>query len=213
MRVMDQKLEYKILSETQKYWQNYKTKNNIDDNSCILAVNFAHKILSALDVPHVIVPIGTTVFNKDGYDHFGKPASELPDSAWSVHCSTRSTGSGFSGHLVIETENYLLDLTAIQFERKNHNIVIGESLIVPHGDMEVFVRDSNPCSINKLFGAHVVYKFSLSEGIYTYYEEEWNKVYTKSADWKATYRELGIAKVVESIKQDLTLWHPPSTIY
>ena len=205
MRVMDQKLEYKILSETQKYWQNYKTKNNIDDNSCILAVNFAHKILSALDVPHVIVPIGTTVFNKDGYDHFGKPASELPDSAWSVHCSTRSTGSGFSGHLVIETENYLLDLTAIQFERKNHNIVIGESLIVPHGDMEVFVRDSNPCSINKLFGAHVVYKFSLSEGIYTYYEEEWNKVYTKSADWKATYRELGIAKVVESIKQDLTL--------
>ena len=202
---MDQKLEYKILSETQKYWQNYKTKNNIDDNSCILAVNFAHKILSALDVPHVIVPIGTTVFNKDGYDHFGKPASELPDSAWSVHCSTRSTGSGFSGHLVIETENYLLDLTAIQFERKNHNIVIGESLIVPHGDMEVFVRDSNPCSINKLFGAHVVYKFSLSEGIYTYYEEEWNKVYTKSADWKATYRELGIAKVVESIKQDLTL--------
>ena len=205
MRVMDQKLEYKILSETQKYWQKYKTKNNIDDNSCILAVNFAHKILSALDVPHVIVPIGTTVFNKDGYDHFGKPASELPDSAWSVHCSTRSTGSGFSGHLVIETENYLLDLTAIQFERKNHNIVIGESLIVPHGDMEVFVRDSNPCSINKLFGAHVVYKFSLSEGIYTYYEEEWNKVYTKSADWKATYRELGIAKVVESIKQDLTL--------
>ena len=205
MRVMDQKLEYKILCETQKHWQNYKTKNNIDDNSCILAVNFAHKILSALDVPHVIVPIGTTVFNKDGYDHFGKPASELPDSAWSVHCSTRSTGSGFSGHLVIETENYLLDLTALQFERKNHNIVIGESLIVPHGDMEVFVRDSNPCSINKLFGAHVVYKFSLSEGIYTYYEEEWNKVYTKSADWKATYRELGIAKVVESIKQDLTL--------
>jgi hypothetical protein len=202
---MDQKLEYKILSETQKYWQNYKTKNNIDDNSCILAVNFAHKILSALDVPHVIVPIGTTVFNKDGYDHFGESASELPDSAWSVHCSTRSTGSGFSGHLVIETENYLLDLTALQFERKKHNIVVGESLIVPHGEMEVFVRDSNPCSINKLFGAHVVYKFSLSEGIYTYFEEEWNKVYTKSADWKVTYRELGIGKVLESIKRDLTL--------
>jgi hypothetical protein len=202
---MNQELEYTILCEIQKYWENYKKTNNIVDNSCILAANFAHKTLSSLDVPHAIVPIGVTVFNTDGYEYFGNSASELPDSAWSVHCSTRSTGSGFSGHLVIETENYLLDLTAVAFERKQHNIVVGESLIVPHEKMEVYVRDSNPSIINNMFGAYVAYEFKLAKGIYTYYEEEWNKVYTKSADWKATYRELGIAKVVESIKRDLTL--------
>jgi hypothetical protein len=202
---MNQELEYTILCEIQKHWENYKKTNNIVDNSCILAGNFAHKILTSLDVPHAVVPIGVTVFNKDGYEYFGNSASELPDSAWSVHCSTRSTGSGFSGHLVIETENYLLDLTAVAFERKQHNIVVGESLIVPHEKMEVYVRDSNPSIINNMFGAYVAYEFKLTDGIYTYYEEEWNKVYTKSADWKATYRELGIAKVVESIKRDLTL--------
>ena len=202
---MSQELEYKILCEIQKYWKNYKKTNNIVDNSCILAANFAHKTLTSLDVPHAVVPIGVTVFNKEGYEYFGNSVNEIPENAWSVHCSTRSTGSGFSGHLVIETENYLLDLTAVAFERKQYNIVVGESLIVPHEKMEVYVRDSNPHMVNNMFGAYVVYEFNLTEGIYTYYEEEWNKVYTKSADWKATYRELGIAKVVEGIKRDLTL--------
>jgi len=142
--------ELKVLEEVTKQWVLWRKNNNIQKNSCILACNFAHQLLIRLGLEHEVIPVGTTVFNRKGWEMFGIPANRLPDDAWTVHCSSQTTGSGFGGHTVIHTKNYFLDLTALQFSRPEHEIFVGETLIVPLEKMEVFERGSQPHAVHQV---------------------------------------------------------------
>lgn len=195
------KQELKLLEEVSKQWVSYRTKNKIQQNSCILACNFVHQILIRLGVDHQVIPVGTTVFNRRGWELFGIPANKLPSDAWQVHCSSASTGKGFGGHVVIQTDTNFFDPTSMQFARPEHNIFVGETLIVPLSEMQVHTRDDKPHPIHLLYRATEFRTFPIGSGLYSYYLEKWNTVYRKSPDWTISPKDLGIAEIVAEMRK------------
>jgi hypothetical protein len=193
--------ELKVLEQVTKQWVLWRKNNNIQKNSCILACNLAHQLLVRLGVEHEVLPVGTTVFNRKGWEMFGTAVNQLPDDAWTVHCSSQTTGSGFGGHTVIHTENYFLDLTALQFSRPEHEIFIGETLIVPLEKMEVFERGSQPHAVHLAFRTNKFWTFPIGSGLYSYYLEKWNTIYRKSPDWNISAKELGIPSIIEEMQK------------
>lgn len=197
------KEEVEILEEVSKQWVLWAKDNNIRQNSCILGCNFAHQLLIRLGVDHEVLPVGTTVFNRRGWELFGVPANRLPDDAWQVHCSTRSLGPGFSGHVVIQTKNYFFDPTAVQFSRPEHNIFVGKTLIVPLSEMKVHQRGSKPHPIHLLYRTDEFRTFPIGSGLYSYFFEKWNTVYRRSPDWKISPRELGIPDIIAEMRKGI----------
>ena len=195
------KTELEILEAVSKQWVSWRTNNSIRKNSCILGCNFAHQMLIRLGVDHEVLPVGTTVFNRKGWELFGIPANRLPDDAWQVHCSSASTGKGFGGHTIIQTKNYFFDPTAVQFSRPEHNIFVGETLIVPLSKMEVHQRGSKPHPIHLLYRATEFRTFPVGSGLYSYYLEKWNTIYRRSPDWQISPRELGIPEIVAEMRK------------
>lgn len=195
--------ELKILEEVSKQWVLWGKNNNIRENSCILGNNFAHQILMRLDIDHEVLPVGTTVFNRRGWELFGIPVSRLPDDAWQVNCSSYSEGFGFSGHIVIQTKNYFFDLTASQFSRPEHNIFVGKTLIVPLSEMKVHRRDPKPHPIHLLYKTTEFRTFPIGSGLYSYFLEKWNTVYRRAPDWKISPNELGIPEIVAEMRKGI----------
>ncbi len=180
--------ELEILEAVSKQWVSWRTNNSIRKNSCILGCNFAHQMLIRLGIDHEVLPVGTTVFNRKGWELFGVPANRLPDDAWQVHCSSASTGKGFGGHTIIQTKNYFFDPTAVQFSRPEHNIFVEETLIVPLSEM-------------LLYRATEFRTFPVGSGLYSYFLEKWNTVYRRSPDWQISPKELGIPDIVAEMRK------------
>lgn len=195
--------EKNVLEEVSKHWVSWRTKNNIQKNSCILGCNFAHQMLLKMGVRHEVVPIGATVFNRRGWELFGVPTQRLPQDAWQVHCSSASTGKGFGGHIVIQTKDFFFDPTAIQFSRPEHNIYVDETLIVPLSEMGVHLRGSKPHPIHLMYRANEFRTFSIGSGLYSYYLEKWNTVFRRSPDWKISPKELGIPEIIDEIRRGI----------
>lgn len=196
--------ELQILQNIDKHWVAYCKEEGIQENACILGSNFAHQVLKRLNVRHRVVPIGAVVFNKSGWENFGVPSNHLPDEAWSVACTSQSTDrGGYSGHLVVFTDNYFYDPTAIQYSRPQHNILLGGSLIVPLEEMCVHTRDSQQHPMHLLFHTEEFCTFPIGSTLYSYFLEEWNTIYRKSADWNVSARELGIPNIIEEMRKGI----------
>lgn len=197
------KNELDVLNEVGKYWVSFRKKGNIRQNSCILGCNFARLILGRMGIKHEVLPVGTTVFNQRGWELFGIPAKQLPADAWQVHCSSASTGDGFGGHVVIQTENYFFDPTAGAFARPEKGMLFGETLIVPLSSMEVYEKSSQPHPIHLAFRTNKFWTFPVGSGLYSYYFEKWNTIYRKSPDWQISPRELGIPDIMEELRSGI----------
>ena len=195
--------ELEILQEISNYWVSYRKNNQIEKNSCILGANFAHSILSRLDIRHEVLPVGTTVFNRRGWELFGVPSHKLPDEAWQVHCSSASPGPGFGGHIIIQTENFFFDPTALQFSRPQHEILLGETLIVPLDKRTFIERGSVPHPIHVLYRTNGFWTFPIGTGLYSYFLEKWNTIYRKSPDWRVPSQALGIPNIVEEMRKGI----------
>lgn len=193
--------EIEILNEVSKQWVSWRTKNDIRKDSCILGCNFAHQILAKMGVDHEVIPIGTTVFNRRGWELFGVPVNRLPADAWQVHCSSASPGKGFGGHIVIQTENYFFDPTAIQFSRPERNMFVDETLVVPFSNMEVHNRDPKPHPIHLMYRTEKFWTFPVGSVLYSYYLEKWNTIYRKAPDWQVSPKRLGIPDIVEEMRR------------
>lgn len=193
--------ELEILEEVSKHWVSFRKKENIQQNSCILACNFVRQILIRMGVDHEVVPIGTTVFNRRGWELFGLANNQLPDDAWQVHCSSASLGRGFGGHVVIQTKNYFFDPTAGAFSRPEHGMIVPETLIVPLAKMEVHERDSNTHPVHVVFRTNKFWTFPIGSGLYSYYFEKWNTIYRKSPDWQISPKQLGIPDIVAEMRK------------
>lgn len=194
------KPEIEIVKEISKGWQEFRQEVPLAINACILAANYTHRVLEMFDIEHKVRPIGATVFNRTGWQTFGTPADKLPPEAWSVHCSSRSPHlleKGWSGHLVVETNNFFIDLSAEQFSRPAHQIQIFSPLIVPRSEIQELPSGT---PVHQLGRTEHAYIFDLGSGIYTFYYEDWNRVYEKARDWHRSYRELGLGKVVNAIQ-------------
>jgi hypothetical protein len=194
------KTEQQILEHLAESWVKSRSELTSIPNACILAGNFTHRILEQLEVPHQVRAIGATIFNQKGWELFGTPNDELPDDAWSVHCSSRSAHimeNGWSGHLIVETENFFIDLTAEAFARPAHHINIFGPLIVPSSQIKELPHGT---PVHQLGRTEHAYSFDLLGGIYTFYYEDWNRVYEKAPDWRVSWGELGCGRVVEAIQ-------------
>jgi hypothetical protein len=177
--------ELKVLEEVSKQWVSWAKNNSIRRNSCILGCNFAHQMLIRLDVDHEVLPVGTTVFNRRGWELFGIPAHRLPDDAWQVNCSSH------------------FDPTAVQFSRPQHDIHIDETLIVPLSEMEVHQRGSSPHAIHLLYRTDEFRTFPIGSGLYSYFLEKWNTVYRRAPDWKISPKELGIPDIIAEMRKGI----------
>lgn len=201
---MEIEIERQILKKVASAWQDYATTHKLASNTCVLASNFASKVLSLLDIDNSVKTIGATVFNRRGWELYGIPTKSLPDDAWSVHCSSRCTGPGFSGHVVVETTNFFLDLTSSSFERLERNLLVGRNLIVPQADITVHSADEEEMQTHRFFNVRDYCTFPLiNGGTYSFFYESWNTSYQKSVDWEATADELGVGDVFEQIRRDI----------
>jgi len=116
-------------------------------NHCIWAGNFAHKVLKCLDIPHKVRPVGTIVFNKEGWEQAGNSADKMSAGAWNVTASRFSPDlGGWSGHLVIETDNFFFDPNSSQFVREDRNILLPPFITIDRNEL-LSPRDTTayPC--------------------------------------------------------------------
>lgn len=193
--------ELEILEQTSKHWVSFRKKWNIQQNSCILACNFTRQILLQLDVEHEVLPVGTTVFNRRGWELFGVPANQLPDDAWHVHCSSQSLGKGFGGHVIVQTKNHFFDPTVGAFSRPEKDMMVGETVIAPLVNMEVHTRSSDTHPIHLAFRTNKFWTFPIGSGLYSYYLERFNTIYRKSPDWQISPEKLGIPEIVAKMRE------------
>ncbi len=196
------KTQREVIEHISSGWRGFREEGASVLNACILGANYAHRVLDMFEIDHKVRPIGATVFNKRGWELFAEriPANQLPPEAWSVHCSSRSEHrmvNGWSGHVVIETEEFFIDLTAEQFSRPQHEIQIFAPLIVPRKNIRELPSGT---AVHDLGRTEDAYIFDLGSGIYTFYYEDWNTIYQKAPDWHRSYRELGLGKVVNAIQ-------------
>lgn len=189
--------ELDILRNISTEWLKLKKERQIQKNACILSANFAHKMLDVAGLPHLVRPVGVTVFNRRGWELFGTPLKSLPPEAWNVHCSSLvpddPNNHGFSGHVVIETRRFFLDLTADIFSRPKHGIVLTKPLIVPMKDIHVCNREKNELEFHRTMKVDEFRRFSFpSMAQYTYYYEDDNTSYKKAPDWAVSFQDVGV---------------------
>jgi hypothetical protein len=101
-------------------------------NSCILAARAGTAALHYFDVDAVEVAGDMVVFNELAHDLFCQdvPLREWPAEAWSVGTCEGSPGDGYAGHLIIQTDGHLLDLTAYQSHRPHKALLVPDSVII-----------------------------------------------------------------------------------
>jgi len=116
-------------------------------SSCILAARLATKALRRIGIPSEHKHVDATCFNdvylrhlEAGTSEEDFPASACCGAAWSDLDGTPKSASpwdleSFNGHLIVETEHYIVDLSAPQFDVYEHHIVTGGPLVVPRVDL------------------------------------------------------------------------------
>jgi len=124
--------EFQILCDIGLSLYDTASELGLNEAHCVWAGNYAHKVLKCLGIPHKVVPVGTVVFNQQGWEEAGKTANELSPSAWNGSASRYSADrGGWSGHLVIETPNHFFDPNSGQFVREQHGILFPPFIVIP----------------------------------------------------------------------------------
>jgi hypothetical protein len=108
-------------------------------NHCILAARVAVEVGRYFGVPITERAVKVAVFNAkaDALAKAGVPTADWPDDAWSVGVGPddvrSSMSSGYNGHVIAESESYVLDLSAGQFNRPTRDLVVTGPMVLPRG--------------------------------------------------------------------------------
>lgn len=113
--------------------------------TCVYAAVLASQTLTEIGINHYRSHVDSYLFPADRIWPGSLTRKNLPRSRW-VRCySTSRTVDGygmpgnngtFRGHLIIETDNFLVDLSALQFDTPGHQVRTFGHLIVPLADLE-----------------------------------------------------------------------------
>ncbi len=168
---------------------------DLQKNACILAGRLGKSVIDLCGLNVKVVPVGVVVYNQSGWDNQFTHSADLPDSAWNVACTGRiknldvavtSTG-GWDGHLLLETDNYFLDLTANAFSRPEHGINIPGPLLVHKDQITTLHERDSQFKCHEVFQAAEFSQIALGSGCtYNFSPELWNTDYRKSPNW--TYK-------------------------
>jgi hypothetical protein len=193
--------EEQVLRGLVSAWIQLRSQLTATPNACILAANFARRILPRFYVSTFVRPVGVIAFNREGWEAicYGQP---LTGDAWSVGCSSRFTTSDFAydGHVVIQTSNWYLDLTAEAFERPEHNIVMGGPVLIPLAKLGVIPKDHR---LHELTQTTRTYSIPLNTGIYTFFDEPNNLKFRSAPDWQVDWHDLRGAEAEQIINDHL----------
>lgn len=176
--------ELAVIEAIAEDWK--QIQQNLPQNSCILAGRVASEVLTDRNIDHEVVPIAAVVEN-----HAMRAVhmtGVMNDDAWNVCCGEfmnveqpPETGS-WTGHLVVVTDNYFIDLTATQFARPAKQINIDSPLIAKLDDLQTYeipLYDKNTIWIGFQLPAGGRYLFQPQLG---------NQRYKTGPDWQRGYK-------------------------
>jgi hypothetical protein len=134
--MMNKEEEFHVLCELGHALYETASELGLTHAHCIWAGNFVHKVLKCLRIPHKVVPVGTVIFNEQGWKEAGIAASEMSNEAWNVSVSRYSGDrGGWSGHLIVETPNFFFDPNSTQFIRPEHDILLPPFIVIPNSEL------------------------------------------------------------------------------
>jgi len=170
-----------------------KVAPHVKDNSCILAARLGVQALQSWGIKCREVPIELNVSNQQGWKDRHKPLEQWHPDSWAVGAGRRPKQvwitpdpfqKGYDGHLVILTDEHLIDLTVTQCNRPSKNIVAAGPLIVKLSAMEI---------IDGYFTTQLL------EGVYSCVPDDGNTAYKTSHDWIEAWRRFS-----RVVYQDMT---------
>lgn len=105
----------------------------LNPNCCILATRLACKVLGRFGIPAWPVPTVTAYLNvlAEQCLRANMPVEAWPEGAWSIGVGEHATGPGYPGHLWMATANWMLDLSARQFDRPLKGLRAPGSMMLP----------------------------------------------------------------------------------
>jgi hypothetical protein len=109
--------------------------------ACVFAARLTSEILTEFEIPHEIAHVDVLVVNDEWWEYCVEKGisdvAHVPDTVWSVSCysNEKPEKNGFPGHLVVETDDFLVDLSSGQFDRPQHKILTNSPLVAPMGSL------------------------------------------------------------------------------
>lgn len=173
-------------------------------NACVLSSRVASEVLTYFGIQHDVVPVCAYAINEKMHEHWRNktPISMWEDDAYSVGISPdavltnngidRREPHGFEGHLIVITNNHLLDLSALQFHRPQHNIFVDGPILATKTAVETVS-----------FGEHELVRIILEQGLLFYENLRTNK-YLKSNDWRKNYRPI-TSNIIKKMRPEIDL--------
>lgn len=127
-------MEDAVVTAMADFWPEVAAEN-LPPTHCILAARVAVEIGAYFGVPITARSVKAAAFNKVALDWIGKPLKDWPKEAWSVGVEgVGNHGLGYDGHVIAESEHWIIDLSVGQFARPKHQLDIPETLVVRKDD-------------------------------------------------------------------------------
>jgi hypothetical protein len=100
-----------------------------ETGACVAGSRFGSEFLKELGVNAWVTQLDAIAIDEQSYNEM--ISGEAPNG-WSVGAFSMTTvPNKWNGHVVVETTNWFIDLTAGQFDRPDKGIVFGNGLCVP----------------------------------------------------------------------------------
>jgi hypothetical protein len=186
--------ETELLHKLAHEWQE-QVRPHVRVNACILAARLTHEVLDYFNIPHDLQPVRCTITNDIMWDcmvNAESPRFDFPPEAWSLGVGKGlGDGDGWSGHIVVITNNNYIDLSAEQFDRPRRDILSGGPLILPQQGFSYVDKPAVKMWHHPLPKGHLIWA------------PEHNPSYKQAIDWRSNYK-LVAGPIIRSIKQSDT---------
>lgn len=132
----EQRMTVEAMARAWGQWQ-VEPSFPFDDSHCINGARVVTRALEKLGIPSRAVSVQFLLFNRPAWMLFNQdvPLSEWPDEAWSLGIGPNVTaavrGTKWDGHVVVEGEGWVLDISAMQFNRPGRIVIDGPRLLPP----------------------------------------------------------------------------------
>jgi hypothetical protein len=179
---------------------------SLSDNACILGTRVVIEAAKAFGLDLYPKPVAAHAWNRKAWDlsqsgeHIDQ--STLPDDAWSVCIDPEAPNAnldpkGYVAHLVAidRTSNRLVDVTAVQMHRPQHNLIVArEPVLLPLRDdwssrHPIYATDGPDEEWNTLLVYWPVQRTSAIDRFRT------------TKNWKTDYRPLA-AEVIRTVRAE-----------
>ena len=133
-RVETRTQDHQIMVETlSSVWLRGAAPRLTTDGACVASARFGLEFLKHAGIESWVTQLDAIALDEQSYREMLN--GEGP-TGWSVGAlSVTEVPNKWNGHVVVETNDWFIDLTAGQFDRPDKGIVFGHGLCVPVGEL------------------------------------------------------------------------------